>query len=270
LANRFQIGAIEILALSDGTATLPSGYMRGTNAAQWEPHKRWLDHNGNLVMPLGCFLVRAAGELVLIDTGTGPMDSGGFKGGALLDDLAGEGVSAEDVSQVFITHLHFDHVGWAARQSDGGMTPTFPNASYRWTSAEQEAWRDTPASGFVRQDIFAAVAPRWQAADGGVQIAEGIDVVPLPGHTPGHAGVVVSSGQKRAFILGDAISCPVQLEEPEWSGLGDMDPGLARKTQDALAREIEGSARLIGASHFPGLSFGRVLRGEGKRYWQVA
>ena len=101
-----------------------------------------------------------------------------------------EGVNAEDVSQVFITHLHFDHVGWAARQSDGGMTPTFPNASYRWTSAEQEAWRDTPASGFVRQDIFAAVAPRWQAADGGVQIAEGIDVVPLPGHTPGHAGVV--------------------------------------------------------------------------------
>lgn len=52
--------------------------------------------------------------------------------------------------------------------------------------------------------------------------------------------------------------------------MGDMDPGMARKTQEALAREIEGSGALIGASHFPGLSFGRVLRGEGKRYWQKA
>jgi glyoxylase-like metal-dependent hydrolase (beta-lactamase superfamily II) len=120
-----------------------------------------------------------------------------------------------------------------------------------------------------RKDIFDAVAPRWQATDPGATIAPGVSVIGLPGHTPGHAGIVLSSGDQRAFILGDAISCPVQLEEPEWSGLGDVDPKLARATQEALAKEVEGTGALVGASHFPGLAFGRVLRGEGRRYWQA-
>jgi hypothetical protein len=80
--------------------------------------------------------------------------------------------------------------------------------------------------------------------------------------------VVLSSGDQRAFILGDAISCPAQLEEPEWSGIGDVDPRLARRTQEAVAREIESSAALLATAHFPGLTFGRVLTGEGRRYWQ--
>jgi glyoxylase-like metal-dependent hydrolase (beta-lactamase superfamily II) len=91
----------------------------------------------------------------------------------------------------------------------------------------------------------------------------------MPGHTPGHAGVVLSWNNERAFILGDAISCPAQLEEPEWSGLGDIDAKLARRTQEALAQEVEGTGALVGASHFPGLTFGRVLRGEGRRYWEA-
>ena len=50
--------------------------------------------------------------------------------------------------------------------------------------------------------------------------------------------------------------------------MGDMDPKLARRTQEAVAQEIEGSGALLATSHFPGLTFGRVLRGEGRRYWQ--
>jgi hypothetical protein len=46
-----------------------------------------------------------------------------------------------------------------------------------------------------------------------------------------------------------------------------MDQKLARATQEAVAKEIEQSGALLGASHFPGLTFGRVLRGEGRRYW---
>ena len=72
----------------------------------------------------------------------------------------------------------------------------------------------------------------------------------------------------RAFVLGDAISCPVQLTETEWSGLGDMDPKLARQSQEVVAREAEATGALLTAAHFPGLTFGRVLMGEGRRYWQ--
>jgi hypothetical protein len=46
-----------------------------------------------------------------------------------------------------------------------------------------------------------------------------------------------------------------------------MDKALARRTQEAVAKEIESSGALLAAAHFPKLAFGRVLRGEGKRYW---
>lgn len=270
MPNRFDIGDLEVLALADGEVTIPpTAYFAGTTDAQWEPHRRWLDHSGNLVFPFGCFLVRAGGRTVLIDTGLGPIRSGTWRGGDLPGELAAAGVRPEEVDTVFITHLHADHCGSAALPVDGVLRPTFSNATYRWTSGEQAYWSgELPKGTVARKDIFAAIAPQFQPADGGASLAPGVDVYAMPGHTPGHAGVVLSSGEARALLLGDGIACPAQLEEPEWSGMGDIDPKLARRSQEALAREVEGTGALVGASHFPGLTLGRVLRGEGKRYWQ--
>ena len=271
MPNIFKIGDLEVIAVSDGTVSFPAtGYIAGTTAEQWAPHKRWLDHDGKLVFPFGCFLVRSGDRRVLIDTGLGPITFGEYRGGELLGQLAEAGVKPEDIDVVFITHLHADHCGSAALKVDGEMRATFPKATYRWTSAEQEYWTggNLPAGSIARKDIFAAVAPRFEAADGGTSLAPGVDVYAMPGHTPGHAGVVLSSGDARAFILGDGISCPAQFEEPEWSGLGDIDPKLARRSQEALAREVEGTGALVGTSHFPGLTFGRVMTGGGRRYWQ--
>jgi glyoxylase-like metal-dependent hydrolase (beta-lactamase superfamily II) len=270
--QKFRVGDLEVIALSDGEVKVPgTTYFAGTTSADWEPHARWLDHESNLVFPFGCFLIRSGGRRVLIDTGLGPITFGAYSGGRLLDELAAAGVDPSSIDTVFITHLHADHCGTAATKSDGELRPTFANASYRWTSDEQAYWSgDLPERMMARRDIFAAVAPRWRAADGGTSLAPGVDVVSMPGHTPGHAAVVLSSGDARAFLLGDAVACPAQLTESEWSGMGDVDPKLARRTQEAWAREVEGTGALVGASHFPDLAFGRVLRGEGRRYWAPA
>jgi glyoxylase-like metal-dependent hydrolase (beta-lactamase superfamily II) len=269
MANRFNIGDLEVYALVDGKATVDDRYMNGVTLEQWQPHKRWLTHDDRLELPFTSFLVRSGDKRVIIDCGLGPIKGGGYEGGAMMDDLATTGVTPAEIDVVFVTHLHADHVGWGATRDGDVLRVTFPNAAYRWTAAEQEFWSgDLPPQQIARRDIFAAVAPHFEPADGGTSLAPGIDVVAMPGHTPGHAGVVLSSGDQRAFLLGDAIACPVQLEEPEWSGVGDMDPALARRTQEAVAKEIEEGNALATASHFPGLTFGRVLRGEGKRYWQ--
>jgi glyoxylase-like metal-dependent hydrolase (beta-lactamase superfamily II) len=269
MTNTFYVGDLEVLALSDGEVTFPAHqYFPASTEEQWKKHERWLAHDGTVTFPYGCFLVRSGDTTVLIDTGVGPVVTGIFRGGQLLANMAAAGVDPADIDHVFLTHLHLDHCGTAAVEKDGAMTITFPNAAYRWTAAEQEYWAAQPPSRMNRKDIFDAVAPRWQPTDTGATIAPGVSVIGLPGHTPGHAGIVLASGAARAFILGDAISCPVQLEEPEWSGLGDLDKNLARATQEALAKEVEGTGALVGASHFPGLTFGRVLRGEGRRYWQ--
>ncbi len=271
MANRFQIGELDVLVVSDGAGRAPGPiYFQGTTPEQWEPHKRWLDHAGNVVFPFTCFLVRSGDRQVLIDTGLGPANMWGFRGGALVDELTAAGVRTEDIDTVFVTHLHVDHCGTVALPQGEALRPTFSRATYRWTAADDSYWRSAPTppgTSFDMKGMLDAVADRFQPANDGDAIAPGLNVMATPGHTPGHASVVLSSGSERAFILGDAISCPVQLEEPEWSGMGDMDPKLARRTQEAVLREAEGSEALLTAAHFPGLTFGRVLRGEGRRYW---
>jgi glyoxylase-like metal-dependent hydrolase (beta-lactamase superfamily II) len=270
MPNTFSIGDLSVTVLSDGEATFPGFKYFQVPEKAWTPHLRWLDHKGDLVFPFSCFLVRGAGQTVLVDTGLGPLQRDGFRGGDLFHDMAAAGVTPEEIDSVFITHLHFDHVGTAARKTSDGWVPSFPNASYRWTSAEQTYWLGPSASGLpANKNLLEAIAPRWKPIEDGESVAPGINVIATPGHTPGHAGVVLSSGSERAFILGDAISCPVQLEESEWSGMGDVDPKLARQSQEAVAREAEGTGALLAASHFPGLTFGRVLRGEGRRYWEA-
>ena len=274
MANQFQIGDLDVRVLSDGDARAPGTmYFPGTTAEQWEPHKRWLDHSGNVVFPFTCFLVRTGDQTVLIDTGLGPVNMFGFTGGALVGELAKESVQPDDIDLVFVTHLHVDHCGNVAIAEGEAPRPTFPNATYRWTTSDHEHFSGersfgTPDQKAYLRAMFEAVEGRFEAADDGASIAPGITVIGTPGHTPGHAGVILSSGGQRAFVLGDAISCPVQLEETEWSGMGDMDKELARRSQEAVVRELEGTDDLMTAAHFPGLTFGRVLRGEGKRYWE--
>jgi glyoxylase-like metal-dependent hydrolase (beta-lactamase superfamily II) len=92
-------------------------------------------------------------------------------------------------------------------------------------------------------------------------------MIDTPGHTLGHMSVVVSSGTQRAFMLGDAVGCPAQLEDSEWAAMSDIDRDLSSRTREALYRELEGTEDVLVGSHFPELRFGRVLRGEGKRYF---
>ena len=140
MATKFMVGDLEVVGVSDGSVAFKgTQYFGGTTDEQWQEHKRWLNHEGDVVFEYGCFVVRSGDKRVLIDTGVGPVEIGPFKGGALMGDLASAGIKPEDIDEVFITHLHLDHCGSAALKSDGGeMRPAFPRAKYRWTSTEHE------------------------------------------------------------------------------------------------------------------------------------
>ena len=129
MANRFQVGDLDVLVVSDGSVTFPAhAYFPASTQEAWAVHDRWRDHDGNLTFPYTCFLVRSGDRRVLIDTGVGDVTIGVFKGGTLLSELAENGVQPEDVDAVFLTHSHLDHVGTAALKSGGGV-PAFPHAS---------------------------------------------------------------------------------------------------------------------------------------------
>jgi glyoxylase-like metal-dependent hydrolase (beta-lactamase superfamily II) len=268
--NTMQIGDLEVLSLYDGSVKFPATNpyrmgpqgQKGVEESDWEPHRELLD-DGMVEYVFGGFLIRGAGDRVmLVDGGYGsvPDPQHGLSGGALLESLAAVGVGRDEITDVLLTHLHLDHVGWAS--TDG--VPTFANATYRCDRRDLEY--------FVGHDetVTARVQPaeeQFEPWDGDTQLAPGVDVRLCAGHTPGSALIVLSSGAQRALLLGDVVHCPVELLEDEWGGVADVDPALAQRSRNALARELEGTDVPVAAAHFPGLRFGRVLPGEGRRQW---
>lgn len=256
------VGDLRIDPVVDGIARFPpTQAYSGTADADWAPHRQFLAGDGLLDLELGGFLVRGGGHTVLVDCGVGPMNRDGFHGGRLLESLGALGVSPGDVTDLVFTHLHFDHVGWSTQKG----VITFPSAVPRCDRRDWEHFvtgTDAPAGRKL-----GPLGERVEFWEPGTQVLPGIDVLHAPGHTPGSTIVVVSSGAERALLLGDVVHCPVELVDEEWEGLGDVDPELALRTRAALIREIEGGDVPVAAAHFPGLQFGRLLRGEGRRSW---
>jgi glyoxylase-like metal-dependent hydrolase (beta-lactamase superfamily II) len=185
-----------------------------------------------------------------------------MKGGRFLIELEALGVRPEQVTDVLLTHLHFDHVGWSTHHGD----VVFKNATYRCDVRDWEHFvGPDPAATKKLLPLEGQLEP-W---NGSGPLLPGIDTMSAPGHTPGSTILVVSSGTDRAMLLGDVVHCPVELLDDEWAGLGDVDPELALRTRVALARELEGSDIPVAAAHFSGMQFGRLLAGSGKRSWVV-
>jgi glyoxylase-like metal-dependent hydrolase (beta-lactamase superfamily II) len=276
------VGDIEVTAVSDGRMLLPAVmFFPTTSAADWVPHRNLLTEEGQLPLELGGFLVRTGDRVILVDAGIGKSDRTSAAGGivtllglgALPHSLLAMGLTPDDITDVVFTHLHFDHVGWASL--DG--TAVFRNATYRCHQADWDFFFDPELPDIQTGRALGAtvtpaermqpVAERILTWDSDATIAPGVSVRTAPGHTPGSTVVVVSSGTERAVLLGDVVHCPAELLENDWAAVGDVDPALAKRTRQAWADEIEGSRIPASAAHFPGMQFGRLLPGQGKRNW---
>lgn len=262
-----RVGDLVINPLSDGTFVAGPDYF---GASSVDGHEDLFDRHGQAWLPIGCFLIRTGARYVLVDAGMGPTRTpdGMLVGGQLPVGLRAAGIRTDDITDVVCTHLHMDHVGWLF---DLEYRPFFPQATI-WLGVGD--WQhfveagNPPIQDFVRQAFREhASDPRLRLIDRDTSVAPGITAIQSPGHTPGHLCVVVSSDGERALLLGDAITCPVQLDEPTWHSMGDVDPDLADRTRERLWRELEGDGITGAGSHFPELEFGRVLNGSGRRWW---
>jgi len=267
------VGRFRIDPVSDGSILAPATAMfNKADPGDWAPHQQFLDDDGRLTFEMGGFLVRDGERTVLVDVGIGP-HSDPSRTGTFMRSLADLGVERADVTDVALTHLHFDHVGWAS----DGENPLFPNATYRchrddWdfflgADPYDESLGIALLGGQPASDLLPSLRERFETWNEDGPVLPGIDVRSAPGHTPGSTVLTISSGADRAVLLGDVVHCPVELLEEDWEMIGDVDKDLARRTRVALARELEGTDVPAAATHFPGLRFGRLLAGEGTRRW---
>jgi len=275
---RMRLGSFEITALLDGTLDLPVDQL----FPKVDPARiRTLLSRSYLAkdvtLTVNAFLVNTGTRLVLIDTGTGTSQLFGPKLGQLLANLRASGYSAEQVEEIYVTHMHTDHIGGLMRDGQ----PAFPKATIRADVHEAARYLSKAAMDAApadeREDYESAMAifkpylasGKFKPFDGETQLIPGVRAVPAAGHTPGHTIYVIESGGERMLAWGDLMHVaalqfplPSATFETEWSTTKS-----AQQRQTVFA-DVANHGHYAAAAHvaFPGIG---KLRADGDGYTWV-
>ncbi|MGW7049776.1 MBL fold metallo-hydrolase [Streptomyces avermitilis] len=278
--SQITIGGTTITYLPDGFgAHNPDVLFPGVD---WTAHPGHLE-DGQLVLSFGSFLIRAGDRRILVDLAVGKIDVdvpgvAQLKGGSLLQNLAAEGLSADDIDTVVYTHLHLDHVGWTSDVAPLPNAPatnlptglTFARARHLMSEDEWQYWSTTTTT-MGGPDAEAVLKPLDGVVEfvrSGDSIAPGVTVEATPGHTPGHLAIVVrdpsGDSTESAYIVGDILHSPAQIGDPALVFSSDVAPDQARAVRDHVLQRPD---TVIAAGHFTDDVFGRVTSVGDARAW---
>lgn len=291
----FQVGAFDLTAISDGTLVFPNqafdvpitqvyfidapedelaAALRENGRGEWIDSPATASETGSIT-PL---LIDTGDHLVLIDTGAGSAFPGA---GFLQQSLADLGIAPEAIDTVFFTHAHGDHVLGAV---DASGTPAFSNARYVMAKGEHRFWTDqdqvlqvfpdvetvdnSPGGGFL--SILPAIESRLELVDEAreEEIVPGLRAISAYGHTPGHAAVIVESGEERLLVAGDAFIHPLHVMYPDWNFIADTLRSQTDTTRRGLYNRAAAEKMLVHAYHVPFPGLGHVASAADAFTWE--
>ncbi|ESQ84762.1 beta-lactamase [Asticcacaulis sp. AC466] len=265
-----QIGDLTITAVSDGYLNASFDFLANIDPA----NASRMQENAGITDPtsihINCYLVRAGGRIVLIDAG-----AGGFKqwGGQLKANLLLAGIQPSEIDTILLTHAHPDHVGGLM---DASGEAVFPNAELIAHHREVAFWRDdgnlnraperARGNFLVARQAFDGYRDRLRTFEGG-EVLPGVTAMPLPGHTAGHTGYRLDSGNKSLLVWGDIVHFPhIQVPRPEVSIAFDQDASLSAATRSRLLDCVAAEQLLIAGMHLGEPGFARIERTANRTY----
>jgi glyoxylase-like metal-dependent hydrolase (beta-lactamase superfamily II) len=271
---RMMLGSFQVTALSDGTVKLPVDKLLTNIKPQTIESLLARSYlKAPVETSVNGYLVNTGTKLVLIDTGAAGLF--GPTLGRLVANLRAAGYQPEQVDEIYITHMHPDHVGGLAT-ADGKAA--FPNAVVRADQREAAMWLDpknleaapADAKGFF-QGAMASLKPyadagRLKTFDGETELVPGIKAISARGHTPGHTVYAVESQGNKLVVWGDLMHvAAVQFALPATTIQFDVN---AKEAAPARIKQYADAAKngyYVAVAHisFPGI--GR-LRADGKGY----
>jgi glyoxylase-like metal-dependent hydrolase (beta-lactamase superfamily II) len=280
LTTSLTVGHIEVIALLDGVRDL-GGPMTDSfpdvPAEELESFRERMPgvygENGAWRLHVRAWLLRHPGGLALVDTGVGQTGAPGPSWfgapGQLLEALRETGTPPDAVDTVVLTHVHDDHVGGGVVFADGEPVPAFPRATYLMQRADRtwqsELAREDPEDREIDELLVQPLERhgRLTLIEGDHRVADGIDLHPAPGHTPGHQIVRLHSRSARAILTGDTFNHPVQIPHPDRPSGTDVVPAQAAATRrSVLAEVLSHPGTTIAPTHLDE-PFGRIVSGSG-------
>ena len=259
-----QVGDFHITAISDGYLQAPLALLSNIDLADATQIQSSAGQQPPEAIHINCYLVRSASNTVLIDAG-----AGGIKqwGGLLLQNLALVGVSPADIDTILLTHAHPDHVGGLLNAAG---QPVFPNAELVLHRHEWDFWRDdahlSRASERARgnfqiaRNVFESYRQQLRTFETG-EVLPGLLSMPLPGHTQGHTGYLLTSAERNLLVWGDIVHFPhIQIQRPDVTIAFDQDAALSANTRSRMLNMASADRLLIAGMHLGELGFAHIQR----------
>jgi glyoxylase-like metal-dependent hydrolase (beta-lactamase superfamily II) len=252
-----KLGDWTFRAFTDGSFRLDGGSMFGVvPRVLWEKQHP-ADEKNRIELVLRCLLAEQGDRRLLVDTGLGDLwDEKGQRiyaiqrrPGQLREELAAAGVEAESITDVVITHLHFDHAGGTVRRGEAGLELAFPQARY-WVQQQHWKWARNPTErdrASFRTEIFPVLeqSGRLELVEGMKEIADGVRLKPINGHTPGQQMVEFHTGAGTLVYCADLIPFASQVHAPWIMGF-DLNPLLTlNEKKEFLSRAAENGYVLV-------------------------
>ena len=270
-AQRRKVGDALVTAVSDGYTQLGPDVVPNATADDLRPlFERSFIDMGDFKAAVNAYVVQAGRRTVLIDAGGA---HAGFPTlGRLEANLAAIGVDPAAIDVVLATHLHPDHVGGVITANGAAA---FANAELIVSEADHAFWHDDSNMNAVPEaqrafftlarDAVAAYDGRVTQFSGETEIVPGLTSVPLHGHTPGHTGFTLASGDEQLLIWGDVVHLqPVQFDRPEYYVGFDVNPEEAVATRRRAMDRAASDRVMVAGMHLPFPGLGHVARaGEG-------
>lgn len=221
-----------------------------------------------------CLLVETGDRKILIDTGLGDKQDAKFRShfephgkDSLLGSLREKGLAPEDITDVLLTHLHFDHSGGAVKFDETGkLVPTFPNAKY-WSNEQHYAWAMKPnareKASFLQENFVplqeAGVLHFVPYSDTDSEWLPGISIRLVYGHTEAMMLPILNDGTNTYLYCADVIPSAHHIGMPYVMAY-DVRPLLTLEEKARMLNEAaDHNYRLI-FEHDPKIACATVVR----------
>ncbi|WP_295232568.1 MBL fold metallo-hydrolase [uncultured Chryseobacterium sp.] len=271
--KKIMLGALELFILTDG-------YLHEENVDSFAPRsqvselkkilKEHFRPEDYIEMALNILLVKTKDRLILLDAGMGIFAD--ERAGFLLKSLNKAGFSVKDITDVFISHAHPDHIGGLVDEK-GNLV--FSNAGYFISETEYNFWMNATLDDFGNsalkdqpelisqmippvQNILKTIQPRLTFFDLNQELYDHFSFQAAPGHTPGLTMTTISSGKEKLMCIADIVhSDVVVFPHPDWGYFGDADLDIAIQTRISVLRHLSETEMRVFAFHmpWPGLGF---------------
>ncbi|WP_223605435.1 MBL fold metallo-hydrolase [Chryseobacterium sp. OSA05B] len=273
--KKIKLGELDLYILTDG-------YIHEKNVDTFSPRadvpqlkKLLRDHfrpDDYVDMAMNLLLVKTKNRLILLDAGMGIFAD--ERTGFLLKSLQKAGFSPKDITDVFISHAHPDHIGGVVDKQNNLV---FPNADLYISKIEHDFWLQASLKDFKNsflknepeflnqvipplQNILKTIRPKLKFYDFKKPLYDHFNFQLAPGHTPGLTIMTISSGNERLIYMADLIHSDVILfPHPEWGFSGDTDLDIATDSRKKLLQQLAETKTKAFAYHlpWPGLGFTR-------------